>query len=355
MLKIGSLILDNWLIMAPMAGVSDLPFRLTARKMGAALVTTEMVSAKGLTLRQARTLEYLESDPSEKPLSVQIFGSAPDVMAEAARIVVDAGADIVDINMGCPVRKVVKTGAGGALLRDPAAAGRLVAAVRRACPVPLTVKVRAGWSPDRPQYMAVAAAVQEEGADALTVHPRYVSQGFSGCADWALIARVKEKATIPIIGNGDVFEPRSALEMKRRTGCDGVMIGRGAMGKPWIFRQILALEKGLALGDPGLEERRALILEHFRRLAVMMGSQRAAWKMRSSLLRYTKGLPRSAGFRGAVGRITDQDTLAACLDEYFAALGKGCGPTPEDASLGSVGGGAEPATHPVMSPLEEGY
>jgi len=336
MLKIGSLTLDNWLIMAPMAGVSDLPFRLTVKKMGAGLVTTEMVSAKGLILRQPRTLDYLKSDPAEKPLSVQIFGSAPEVMAEAARIVVDAGADMVDINMGCPVRKVVKTGAGGALLRDPAAVGRVVSAVRKACPVPLTVKLRAGWSPDRPQFLEIAAILQDEGADALTMHPRYVSQGFSGCADWSVTARVKERAKIPVIGNGDVFEPRSALDMRRQTGCDGVMLGRGAIGAPWIFRQILALEKGLPLWNPGLEERRTLILEHYHRLSLLVGTRRAAWQMRGLLLRYTKGLPLSAGFRCAVARITDLDTLIASLDEYFAMLGdRGRGFT-EDAAPGCL-------------------
>lgn len=306
--------------MAPMAGITNLPFRLMVKKLEAGLVMTEMISAMGLTLGQKRTFEYLKSHPDEKPLSVQIFGAKPEVMARAAEIVVEAGADIVDINMGCPVKKVVKTGAGGALLCAPQKAKEIVSAVRRACPVPLTVKIRAGWSADRPVACEMAKLLEDCGADAITVHPRFITQGFSGDADWRIIAKVKEQLKIPCIGNGDVLKPTLALQMKTQTGCDGVMIGRGAVGNPWIFRQILGLEKGRPVHEPNLSERRAVIMEHFRLLSLSIGEQRAAKTMRRLLLWYTKGLTYSNRFREKITRIKNFDTLISALDKYFTTL-----------------------------------
>ena len=245
MLKIGNLLLKNYLIMAPMAGITNPPFRLIAKRLGAGLVVTEMVSAVGLSRGHEKTFRYLESTPEEKPLSVQIFGADPYDMAMAAEIAVEKGADLVDINMGCPARKVVKNGAGGALLRNPAAVRDMVAAVRKVCTVPLTVKIRSGWSHLEANFLEIAGIIEDCGADAVAVHPRFVKQGFSGQADWGIIREVKKNLGIPIIGNGDVFKPALALKMREETGCDGVMIGRGAMGNPWIFRQILDLEQGL--------------------------------------------------------------------------------------------------------------
>jgi tRNA-dihydrouridine synthase B len=319
-LQIGNLTLKNWLIMAPMAGITNLPFRLMVKKLGAGLVTTEMISATGLTLGQKRTFEYLISHSDEKPLAIQIFGARPEAMAEAAGIAADAGANVVDINMGCPVKKVLKTGSGGALLRDPQRAAQIVSAVRRACPVPLTVKTRAGWSPNHSSAWKMARILEDCGVDAITVHARFVTQGFSGPADWTIIAKVKEHVTIPVIGNGDVFSPSLAIEMKTRTACDGVMIGRGAIGNPLIFQQIMDLENGLAIHPPELNERKALIMEHFRLLSHSMGDDRAAKTMRGLLLWYTKGLPHSSRFRGAITRIKDSDTLMAVLDHYFSTL-----------------------------------
>ena len=313
--------------MAPMAGLTDLPFRLLVKKYGAGLVTTEMVNAMGLTsgknrnaLSRSKTFDYLKSHPREKPLAVQIFGSSPEVMAEAARVVVGAGADIVDINMGCPARKVLKTGSGGALLKNPKAVEAIVSSVRLACPVPLTVKIRAGWSPDQPVAVEIARIIEDCGGDAVTVHPRYVNQGFSGQADWTIISRIKEKLRIPVIGNGDVFKPSLALTMKTVTGCDGVMIGRGAIGSPWIFSQILKLEKGLEDRPPRLTERRSLIMEHFLLLSDSMGENRAAKKMRGLLLWYTKSLPYSTRFRGSMTHVRDLETLISAVDEYFSFL-----------------------------------
>ncbi len=320
MLQIGSLELENWLILAPMAGITSLPFRLIVKKLGAGLVTTEMVSAEGLIRGQKTTLSYLKSHPDERPLSVQIFGSKPEVMARAAEIVVKEGANIVDINMGCPVKKIIKTGAGGALLRSPQRVKEIVTAVRRACQVPLTVKIRAGWFIDESVAVETARLIEDCGADAITIHPRFVKQGFSGKAHWNIIADVKEQLKIPVIGNGDVIDPSLALQMKGQTGCDGVMIGRGAIGNPWIFKQVLDMEDGRAIRQPGLHERRTLIMEHFRLLSVSIGEYRAAKTMRGLLLWYTKGLPHSSRFRGLITSVKDWNTLISALDQYFSTL-----------------------------------
>ena len=320
MLRIGTLKLKNWLIMAPMSGITNLPFRLITKTMGPGLVTTEMISAMGLIRAHKKTLEYLRSSPDERPLAVQIFGSDPDAMARATSLIVEAGADIVDINMGCPARKVIKTGSGGALLRSPDAVKEVVSAVRRSCPLPLTVKIRAGWHPDQPVACETARVIEGCGADAVTIHPRFVSQGFSGKADWKLISRVKEGVKIPVIGNGDVLSPSSALAMKRETGCDGVMIGRGAIGNPWIFKQILGMEKGIRVSPPGLAERRAVIMEHFRLLSTVMGDTRASRMMRGLLLSYTKGLPYGNRFRATFTGVTDFDTITSAMDGYFNEL-----------------------------------
>ncbi len=320
MLQIGSLRLANDLIMAPMAGYTHLAFRRLVKRLGAGLVMTEMVSAMGLALGQKKTYEYLKSHPDEKPLGVQIFGSDPDAMARASTMAAEAGADLVDINMGCPVKKVVKTGAGAFLLKDLKKIADIVSTVRKACPLPLTVKIRAGWSPNEPRACKVAMVVEECGADAVTVHSRFASQDFSVPAQWDYIARVKEKVGIPVIGNGDVFEPPLALQMKNRTFCDGIMIGRGALRNPWIFEQTMSLKQGRSIDRPGLKERRALILEHFRLLSETLGPNKASSVMRGALLSYTKGLPYSGRFREQLDQIRDSNTLAQTVDRYFSTL-----------------------------------
>ena len=289
MLQIGSINLENGLVMAPMAGITNLPFRMMVKALGADLVTSEMISAMGLTTGQRKTFDYLKHHPSERPLSVQIFGARSGAMARAAQLVVEAGADLVDINMGCPVKKVVKTGAGASLLRDVKRAAEIVSSVRLACPVPLTVKIRAGWSPENPVACDIARVIEDCGADAITVHPRYATQGYAAPADWTVIGLVKQRLKIPVIGNGDIFEPSHALNMRRETGCDGVMIGRGAIGNPWIFKQIQHLDRGMPVSKPDLSERRSFIMEHFQALADLMGPYRAARSMRGLLLWYTRG------------------------------------------------------------------
>lgn len=303
-----------------MAGVTNLPFRMMARGMGADLVFSEMVSAMGLILNSAKTRILLKNHPSERPLAVQIFGSRPDAMAKAACIASEEGADIIDINMGCPVKKVTKTGAGALLMRDPKTAQDIVSAVRLACPLPLTVKIRSGWSPDRPSAPEIAHMLEECGVDAVTVHPRFATQGYSGKADWGMIARVKDGVKIPVIGNGDINSPEDALRMESETGCDGIMIGRAAVRNPWIFRQILQMEKGLPVHEPDISERRSLIMEHYNFLTDVMEEHRAALRMRGLILSYTKGLPGSGRFRERFTRIKDVNSLIASMDAYFNSL-----------------------------------
>ncbi|MBW1737217.1 MAG: tRNA dihydrouridine synthase DusB [Deltaproteobacteria bacterium] len=320
MLDIGSLKLQNRLVMAPMSGITNLPFRLMVKKLGPALVTTEMVSAMGLIKGQKKTLDYLKSHPDEKPLAVQIFGSEPKSMSAAAEIAVESGADIIDINMGCPAKKVLKTGAGGALLLVPKKAREIVSAVRRACNVPVTVKMRTGWSAGQPVASELALMLQDNGADAVTIHPRFVNQGFSGQADWTVIACIKNQLSIPVIGNGDIVRPTCALRMKDQTGCDGVMIGRAATGNPWIFSQILALENGRKVMPPTLSDRKNFIMEHFQLLSQSAGNRHAAYAMRGILLRYTRGLPNSTRFRDSIVRIKDLDSLIFALDKFLYSL-----------------------------------
>ena len=320
MLKIGSLIIENSLILAPMAGYTNLGFRLTIKKLGAGLVTTEMVSAMGLTLNHGKTLDYLKSHADEKPLAVQIFGSEPAVMARASEIAAHQGADLIDINMGCPVKKVVRTGAGASLLRDKSKIAAILQAVRKSCHLPLTVKIRAGWSPPDPVACEVAHVAEDCGADGITIHPRFATQGFSAPADWSWIGKVKETVRIPVIGNGDVFDAPAALRMKAETGCDGVMIGRGAIRNPWIFKQVRNLEQGLPVTEPGLEDRKSFVMDHFHFLCGTMSEKNAALTMRGILISFTKGLPNSSRLRGSVSRIVNKETLYSITSNYFSEL-----------------------------------
>lgn len=320
MLKIGNIKLENRFILAPMAGVTNLPFRLMAKELGAGLVYSEMVSSMGLSINQKKTMEYTTSRPAEKPLAIQIFGSDPSVMAMAAQLVVKNGADIVDINMGCPVKKVTKTGAGAAMLKDLKKMEEILTSVRITCQVPLTVKIRTGWSKDTIVACDAAKLIEECGVDAVAIHARTAVQGYTGQADWDMISKVKESVDIPVIGNGDINEAPDIFKMMEQTGCDGVMIGRAAARNPWIFKQALELEKGNSPYTPNISDRRTLIMDHYDCLIDFMGDRRAAFCIRGVLLRYTKGLPGSSRFREAFTKVKDLKSLMATTEEYFKIL-----------------------------------
>lgn len=308
-------------MLAPLVGVTDLPFRLIARGFGCGLCFTEMVSANGLVRETAKTLKYLKTCPEDRPLGVQIFGADPAVMAEAARIVGEHDPDILDLNMGCPVRKVVKTGAGAMLMKDLPLAGRIIAAVVRAVKKPVTVKMRAGWSRATQNAVQLARIAEDAGAAAVIVHGRTADQGFSGFADWSVIADVKRAVGIPVVGNGDIRQPSDAQAMLKQTGCDAVMVGRGALGHPWLFQGISDLLTGAAGADrPSLAGRCAVIRKHWEMELQHLGPRQADRSFRKHLLWYTKGLPASGRLRETMGKMTDANRMIAELEEYFRFL-----------------------------------
>ncbi|MEN6332201.1 MAG: tRNA dihydrouridine synthase DusB [Smithella sp.] len=310
--------------LAPLAGISNLPFRLIARSFGCALAYTEMISANGLTRNTEKTFEYLQSCAEDKPLGIQIFGADPQLMARAACIAVEHGADLIDINMGCPVKKVVKTGAGAMLMKDPGAVGRIVAAVKKAVPIPVTVKIRSGWNRSSINAVEIARIAADSGADAVAVHGRTADQGYSGTADWEVIAAVKEALQVPVIGNGDIWQPQDALRMMTQTSCDAVMVGRGVLGNPWIFtgiNQLLGGNPGCWMSD--LMQRHEIIKKHWSMEAELCGGRVAARNFRKHLLWYTKGLEGSSHFRNLVSALPDWESMLAELDKYFRSLADG--------------------------------
>jgi nifR3 family TIM-barrel protein len=321
-LKIGKLELGQGLILAPMAGITDLSFRRIAKSFGVDLVTSEMVSAEGLVRRNPGTWFLLESHSEEKPLAIQIFGSDSQVMAEAAKMVADEGADILDLNMGCPVQKVLRQGAGAALLRNIERVKQVVEAVRRAVTLPVTVKIRSGWKRNQINALEVARGAEVAGADAITIHPRTAKQGLSGTADWALIAKIKQAVTIPVIGNGDVARPEHVLEMRQLTKCDGVMIGRASMGNPWIFEQARQLECGEKPRIISPSERLAVMHRHLTLYRKSHHDRPSLSGLRSRLMWYTKGLPESARLRGQLGRWRQPETMIKVCEDFFTSLEK---------------------------------
>lgn len=318
-----SLVVDPPLFLAPMAGVTDRDFRLIVRRIGGVgVVSMEFISSKLLLQGDRRTKKLMSFSPEERPLAIQIYGSDPDSLAEAARIVDGLGVDLCDINMGCPANKVLSGCSGAALMGDPALAARIVRAVRAVTTLPLTVKFRLGLDERRKNFLEIGRICQEEGADAVTLHARTARQMYDGVADWERIAELKATLGIPVIGNGDVREVDDALDLFAKTGCDGVMIGRGATRNPWIFRQIAA-RLGHGPGhEPSLEERKNLVLEHFRAVLEREPPEDAQHKLRSFTRWYSQGLRRGAEVRRQIGAIEVPMQFLELIENAFAAEGE---------------------------------
>ena len=313
-LTIGNIELSNRYILAPMAGVTDLPFRLLCKEQGAGLLCMEMISAKALRYNNRNTKELLEIDPKEYPVSLQLFGSEPDIMAEQAKRIEELPFQILDINMGCPVPKVVKNGEGAALMKNPGLVYDIVHKVSRAIEKPVTVKIRKGFDDDQVNAVEIAKIVEEAGGAAVAVHGRTREQYYSGCADWEIIRRVKDAVSIPVIGNGDVTSGQRALDMLEQTGCDGVMIGRGCQGNPWIFRELLEYEEtGRIPERPSKSQVRDIMLRHARLQMELKGDYLGIREMRKHVAWYTKGMEGSAKLRDEINKVENYEELEKLL------------------------------------------
>lgn len=303
-LKIGNVELPNPLILAPMAGVTDLPFRFLCREQGAGMVCMEMVSAKAVSFHNKNTEKLMQTSPGEHPVSLQLFGSEPDIISEIAREIEERPFDILDLNMGCPVPKIVGNGEGSALMREPKLVEAIVSKTVRATKKPVTVKIRKGFDEDHVNAVEIAKIAEASGAAAVAVHGRTREQYYAGQADWDIIRQVKEAVKIPVIGNGDVDSPQKAKELLTETGCDGIMIGRAARGNPWIFHQILTyLETGELEEKPSMEAVREMILRHARMQVEYKGDYTGIREMRKHVSWYTTGYPHSARLRARINSV----------------------------------------------------
>lgn len=317
-MMIGNVAIESPVILAPMAGVTDLPFRLLCRRKGAGLLCMEMVSAKAIYYHNRNTEALLEIHPEERPVSLQLFGSEPKLMGEMAKRIEDRPFSVLDINMGCPVPKVVSNGEGSALMKNPKLAGEIMSAVVKAVKKPVTVKIRKGFDDDHVNAVEMAKIAEDSGVAAIAVHGRTREQYYSGKADWDIIRRVKEAVSVPVIGNGDVTDPYSAKKMLEETGCDGIMIGRAARGNPWIFRQIdRYLSDGIVPEPVSREEMRQTILEHARLMVEYKGEYLAIREMRKHISWYTTGMPGSAAFRGRINAMETMDELTDSVNALF--------------------------------------
>ena len=325
MLKIGHIPVDPPLVLAPMAGVTDRDFRLIVRRIGGVgLVTMEFISSQGLVRGDRRITDLMHFSEEERPISIQIYGSDAATMAEAAREVERRGADVCDINMGCPANKILRGCAGAALMGDLAVAEEIIAAVRRAISIPLTVKFRLGLDDSRRNHLELGRICEANGVAAVALHARTARQKFEGEAQWREIAELGETLSIPVIGNGDVRTPEDAVRMRRETGCDGVMVGRGATRDPWIFRHIAARlsegDGGEALPEPGWEERRNLILDHFRTVIAREDRSFAFYKLKTFTGLYSKGLPGGLRLRRQIHGLPHPESFLEAIELFFEDL-----------------------------------
>ncbi|MEE0691825.1 MAG: tRNA dihydrouridine synthase DusB [Lachnospiraceae bacterium] len=317
-MKIGTVTLDNNIILAPMAGVTDLPFRLLCKEQGVGMTCTEMVSAKAISFHNKNTEALLETAQQERPVSLQLFGSDPDIISEMAAYIEDRPFDILDINMGCPVPKVAGNGEGSALMRNPKLVAEIVKKTARATKKPVTVKIRKGFTQQEVNAVEIAKIAEASGAAAVAVHGRTREQYYSGQADWDIIRQVKEAVRIPVIGNGDIDSAKKAKQMLEETGCDAVMVGRAVRGNPWLFREIRSyLEDGTLLERPSKDEVRAMMLRHARMQIEYKGEYIGIREMRKHISWYTAGYPGSAKLRGEINLVDSYEELERLLEEKF--------------------------------------
>ncbi len=318
-LQIGNVTLENNLILAPMAGVTDLPFRILCKEQGAALCCMEMVSAKGIFYNNKNTESLLMVDEAERPVSLQLFGSDPDIISQMAARIEDRNWDILDINMGCPVPKVVNNGDGSALMKNPVLAGQIIEKTVNAIKKPVTVKIRKGFDDDHINAVEMAHVAQESGAAAVAVHGRTREQYYSGKADWSIIADVKAAVDIPVIGNGDILDAKDVIAMGQQTGCDGFMIGRGCQGNPWIFHQILHyFETGELIGKPPIEEMIATMLRHARLQIEYKGPYLGIREMRKHAAWYTAGYKGASKLRGRINDVETYQDLELLFSQFLS-------------------------------------
>ncbi|PLY01320.1 MAG: tRNA dihydrouridine synthase DusB [Desulfuromonas sp.] len=314
---IGTLRLATPIILAPMAGISNLPYRRIMKSFGAGLVMTEMVSANGLIREGRKTRVLLDTHTEEFPLGIQLFGDDPQVLAQAAEMITEDG-QLLDINMGCPVKKVIRSGAGSALLREPARIAAILAAVRKVWPGPLTIKIRSGWDDQSVNFLTIGEIAEREGVDAITLHPRTRSQGFSGHADWERIGELKSTLKIPVFGSGDIFTPEDAITMFEKTGCDAVMIGRGGYGNPWLIARILDQLSGRPDSLPTPEEIHAVAQRHLELYLEQFGEKITLLEMRKHLCWYARGLVGASQFRATIQKVASTAQLSELMEAFFA-------------------------------------
>lgn len=320
-MKIGDLRINNPLFLAPMAGITDLAFRMLCREQGCGVVYTEMVSAKGLFYGSERTEELMEINPNEHPIGIQIFGSDPLIMAQMVEKISDTDADLIDINMGCPAPKIVKNGEGSALMRNPQLVKKIVSEVSRASSKPITIKIRKGWDDKSVNAVDIALIAEEAGAAAITVHGRTREQFYAGVADWDIIREVKSRLSIPVIGNGDIFTPQAAFDMTKQTNCDGIMIARGAQGNPWLFRDIISyMDKGEIPIQPEPNEKIETALRHLKIIVGQKDERLGVCEMRKHIAWYLKGLKDSSRIKRLINTLTTASEVEAVLNSYKKEL-----------------------------------